>query len=298
MQSINRRENKKTLVEDCLNQIKLHPVILNDYVSHVLPSKSTLNLLDSDLIWLDEEKETFDGLKPSISEDNECRETSKPDSFNSKGTMVFKKNRWSHKNQIKLVSASGPDSNVYTREHFKWLLSDKRLSDVNILKTNEISFDDFVNKRFFCLENYFGKNTRLTNKLAEFCEWAKSEFNCSEHELDPITLMKIFSVNYESEPLMFMKINLEEIKDNDLVEKLMPSNMNLLKQMSKKSEVRYMKKSIWTKLKRKPQFTQSDIKLSSKFAKFESVRLFSDFFKAKRNQRLPYSFREANLPKI
>ena len=291
---INSGKIKRNLVENSLNQLKLHPVSLNYYVPDVLPSKPKLDLLDSSLVWLGDEKVGFDGLETIKFENNEWREKSKHNSLKNETN-----NQSVSKNKVKIVSTLKPETNVYKCGHFKWLLeNDNRLSDLNILITNNISFEDFVNKKFFSLENYFGKNSTLTKKLVEFCEWARSEFDCSEHELDPITLMKIFSVNYESEPLMFMPINLEELNDKLLLEKLNVSNLNIPKTKSTKKNCRYVKKSLWTKVKNKTQLTQSDVILSSKFAKYESVKLFSDFFKNKCEQRVPYSFKETHLPKI
>jgi hypothetical protein len=293
------REKKRNLVENCLNQVKLHPLSLNYYVSDVLPSKSKLDLLDSSLVWLEDDIVGFDGLKTYKYENDEWREKSKYNSPKSETNINLKNNQSASKNKVKIVCALEPETNVYKSEHFKWLLeNDNRLSDLNILSTNNVSFEDFVNKKFFSLENYFGKNTTLTKKLVEFCEWARSEFDCSEHEVDPITLMKIFSVNYESEPLMFMTINLEESNCKSLLEKLKFSNLNIPKPKPTKKNCRYLKKSLWTKVKDKTQLTQSDIILSSKFAKYESVRLFSDFFNNKCKQRVPYSFKETRLPKI
>jgi hypothetical protein len=293
MTSINSLKIKRTLVENCLNQIKLHPVVLNDYVSHVLPSKSNVSLLDSDVISFEDDKESFNGLKTSIFENNEWKETN--------ASKALKNKHCCTKQEVDLISTLNPERNVYTRKHFKWLLSDDKDSfseDVNILKANEISFEDFVNKNFFSFENYFGKNTTLNKKLREFCEWAKREFDCSEHEVDPITIMKIFSVNYESDPLMFVQINLEEISDKSLFEKLSPSSVKISKDKQNDLPRKQMhtgnlrqcfrKKSLWGKLK---NVSQPDLRLNPKFTKYESVKLFVDYFKAKCNKRVPYSFK-------
>jgi len=298
MNSINSLKNKRTLVENCLNQIKLHPVILNDYVSHVLPSKSYISLLDSDVISFEDDKESFNGLKTTIFKDYEWKEMN-----TSKGSIGLRNKHCCTKQEVDLISTLDPERNVYTRKHFKWLLGDGKDSfceDVDILKANEISFEDFVNKNFFSFENYFGKNTTLNKKLREFCEWAKSEFDCSEHEVDPITIMKIFSVNYESDPLMSMQINLEEISDKSLLEKLSPSSVkiskdkkNLPRKQMHTDNLRqcFRKKSLWGKMK---NVSQPDLRLNPKFTKYESVKLFAyTYFLNKRH--LPSLLKDLNV---
>ena len=272
MNSKNKYKKNKIVVEDLLTQIKLHPLILNEHIIDVLPSGKTLKLLDSDLISIENSNEQtdkqFDGLKTTVFDKDQWKQKNavlsekvflSSDKFpletlNKKcdglKNVFFEKDQCEHKND--------QGTKLYCYKHFKWLFSQntvektetkKKFLKAKILNKHSISFEDFMRENFYSFENCFGKNDSLFNKIVEFCEWAKIEFDCSEEELDPITLIKIFSVNYENEPLMFMKLDLKEVDDQSMLENVLKNFPNSEKSTKKILNLKNSKKKNFTEFK-------------------------------------------------
>lgn len=324
----------KNLIDKFEKELTLHPVLYNNLIEKILVE----NGKEKNLIYLDpevysrnfksnEEDEDDNKIINKLFEPNVIKSSKKE--FLSKTSLFSLKEK-----QIEStfnIEQNNPktDENlqVYTREHFKWLF--KQNKKHNLYKKLEACFSKT------CKEINGKKDLNLEQKIKEFCSWAELNYDCKELELDAITLMKIFLVNYDKGPLMWTPINLEEISRKDfkinmetnlnsdsdsdsenssLIKKsLNEKKYNLKNDSDEKKNLKtnlerrnnygrwYLPSNYWSKRLLRfmgAKLEKNDImkdKTSNKLLKSTGVKLFSEFFRKNRNGRFPYFIEQRNI---
>lgn len=250
--SLPKIQNKKNLVENFIQELDQHPLILNPLIEAILPEKDKkkhLNYLDPELFPFktdsdqDEDDEEEDNVIISkLFEKNENKNQSI--GLSSTSINIFKSKL------EELIDLETPKpilpklketkaKKVYTYEHFKWLFSQGNEHKL-------IKFGNFKNEKLGTNRTKVLNNLEM--KILEFCKWAENKYDCKELELDAITLMKIFLVNYDKGPLMWVPVNIEEVTNfkglpnttNNLISN---SNESLSKSKEKKKSIFQLKKA-------------------------------------------------------
>ena len=240
------------------------------------------------------QKEKLDFLlqnyKKSLISDVICELKSQPfclGNYKSQKLMNSKKSENKTKNSI--ISDLSKNSKNYKKEHFKWLFNQGKKHKLNrenhkiyklISKENQtLTFDEYGKKEktlsadtFFASIEQDPNKKRLADILVEFYEWADKNFILENNELEPEFLMNKFIFDKHDQfqrPIFKDKLKID--KDKTL------SSLKNLKQRNENNHEN-------TKLNLNPK------KLTSKLLEGDGVKLFVDFYKAKRNGRTPFSY--------
>jgi hypothetical protein len=235
-------------------------------------------------------KEKLDFLlqnyKTNLISDVVCELKSQPFSLSDYKLMNSRKSENKAKN-FKILDVSKNSKN-YKKEHFKWLFNQGKKHKLNrenhkiyklISKENQtLNFEEYGKKEktlsagtFFASVEQDPNKKRLADILVEFYEWADKNFTLENNELDPEFLMnKFFFDKHDQFQRPIFKDKLKIDKDKTL------SSLKNLKQRNESREN--------TELNLKSK------KLTSKLLEGDGVKLFVDFYKAKRNGRTPFSY--------
>jgi hypothetical protein len=206
---------------------------------------------------------------------------------------------------------------IYGRKHFKWLFKEENSHDLYILPN--LNVGRYVKTKHrekkkdtqYCKNNLYLK--QLKRQLDEFVDWVNS---WDDQEMSTDILMKLFRTNDDlEEPAMFLKIDIrdksksENLFNNDLTNKSMLNFENKKKLYETSKQNKFVQKSKLIDnfesdtpnsylLKRNnfislnkmtsQEYEEEDIK---NLASFTGVKLFIEYFKAKKSHKSPYSFR-------
>lgn len=324
----------KNLIDKFENELNLHPILCNNLIEAILVE----NGKEKSLVYLDpevytrnfktnEEDEDDNKIINKLFEPNVIK-SSKKEFLSITSLLNLKDKPLESTIETEKIDTENDENltKVYTKEHFKWLFKQNRKH--NLYKKLEVCFsggDKEINGK---------KDLNLEQKIKEFCNWAELNYDCKELELDAITLMKIFLVNYDKGPLMWTPINLEEISrknlkintetnfsdtdlnshNSSLIKKsIHETKLNLINDLNKRNNLKtnlerrnnygrwFLPKSYWSKSLLRFMGTnleKNDIikdKTSNKLLKSTGAKLFSDFFKKNRNGRFPYFIEQKNL---
>ncbi|RNA21252.1 hypothetical protein BpHYR1_003421 [Brachionus plicatilis] len=320
----------KKLINSFEKELMLHPVLYNNLIESILVEngkEKTLINLDSEVyirnFKSNDEDEDDNKMITKLFEPNEIASSRKE--FQSKTSLFSGLKNALLKKDITITeppkSKSEVKLRVYTREHFEWLF--KQNKKQNFYKQQNMTLPrsgQVMDKK---------KELNLEQKIKEFCKWAELNYDCKELELDAITLMKIFLVNYDKGPLIWAPINLQEINrkefkldlednfnsdsDDSSSEKLSlmlkkklnekksdsVQNNNLKSNLERRNNYGkwYLPKKYWSKSctqgvkSDKNQMKRND-KASSKLYKSNGVKLFHDFFTKNKKERIPYFLKQ------
>ncbi|CAF1002256.1 unnamed protein product [Brachionus calyciflorus] len=211
VKNVNKSLYGKEIVDNYVKEISLHPVLLNPTIETILTESAKekiLHTLDPDVYSLTSKSSDDDeDDNQMISKLFETDDSNKKQFLKFSSTSLFslKENKKEKDLKInqKITEKIEQIPKVYTSAHFKWLFDQGKNHKLN---KNAKLGEDKSEKN---LKNKKGSN--LEKKIKEFCEWAELKYDCKELELDAITLMKIFLVNYDKGPLMWAPIHLQQL---------------------------------------------------------------------------------------
>ena len=185
--------NKKEITQNQIDLILNQPILLNPIIELVLSD---------------------------VDKFNEFNQLEEDDFMPDEDSLEMKR---SVRSKNKLHLANNNNNRPYCRAHFEWLFKqDDPDNDLDLF-----NMFDKENKKQLNLTK-LKKVLRLKNKLVDFCLWMKQVFNYEESDFDPVSLIKIFIVNYEN--TMPVPIKIEEVLDTRL-------KNNLLKMKSSTSDL-------------------------------------------------------------
>lgn len=327
-----RFSRAKDLIDRFENELKLHPVLYNNLIETLLTENGKekyLANLDPEVYKLNfkssEDDEDDNKMITKLFEQNEIK-SSKRELFPKTSLFSLKEKSETEVKIEPRKSKSNEKVQVYTKQHFEWLFKQD--------KKHQLYKKLDINHHESHVEKQSKKGQNLEQKIKEFCAWAELNYDCKELELDAITLMKIFLVNYDKGPLMWAPINLQEINRKEFKQNIDTNSSSEFDSWSEKSSITktninekkksyqnkihdknslkssfqrrknygkwYVPKKYWSKIHQKQsEFDKNetiyDNKTISKLFKSNGVKLFRDFF-SKKNKRPPY-FLEQNRKK-
>ena len=231
-------QTKKKLIQNKIDLISNQPFLLNPYLEFILSDIEKYkqnNLLENDFTFF---------------EDNDTSE-------NKNASTGSKVNYFSNYKPNKKLSVNS----AYCKKHFDWLFN-KEITNKDL---DLFSMFNQENKKADLSSIKNKKVARLKRKLIEFCSWMNDVFSYEEPDFEPVSLIKIFIVNYEN--TISVPIKIEEIFDSRLKKELLKTSIssdsimklsksvkvNIIqknaknKNLTKKNNKWYLPKKIWFK---------------------------------------------------
>jgi hypothetical protein len=189
---------RKKLIQNKIDLISNQPFLLNSYMEFILSDIEKYkqnNLLENDFTFFEDNDNSENKNSSTVSKVNYC--------FN-------------YKPNCKKLSVNS----AYCKKHFDWLFNQKK-TDKDLDLFSMFSHED---KKADLSSIKNKKVARLKRKLIEFCSWMNDVFSYDEPDFEPVSLIKIFIVNYEN--TISVPIKIEEIFDSRLKRELLKTTIS------------------------------------------------------------------------